>query len=164
MKKRSAIVYGLMSTRDSIVKYIGQTNTTIESRLKAHLRDACKKTLDNNPKCDWIREEISDGYEIRPIILMKDCYGEVNERRLLDAYELSGHQLVNSMHMRSYKERQIEGIRAARERGIRFGRNPTSPEQIKQVKEMLDAGVPIRKICSTVKVSPNTVGIIKNTA
>ena len=163
MKTPLAIVYGLMSTRDSTVKYIGQTNTTLETRFKGHLEDAFKKNLDT-PKCEWIREEISNGYEIQPIILMKDCYGEVNERRLLDAYELSGHQLVNSMHMRSYKERQIEGIRAARDRGIHFGRKPTPPEKLKQVKQLLDAGVPVRKICKTVKVSPNTVGMVKKSA
>ena len=55
------------------------------------------------------------------------------------------------------KERQIVGIRKAKERGVRFGRKPTTEAQIAKIRWMRKNGSSIRTICSEVKVSPNTV-------
>lgn len=55
------------------------------------------------------------------------------------------------------KERQIVGIRKAKERGVRFGRKPTTEAQIAKIRWMRKNGASIRVICSEVKVSPNTV-------
>lgn len=153
-------VYGLYSNRNNIVKYVGQTDD-INARFKGHLREALKKN-GSTPKCQWIREEIAAGFEVNYIILMQDCKGELNERRILDAYLLSGHELVNTMHMPSQRERQREGILAARKRGVHFGRKPTSQEQINLVLQMRADGHTIRKICKAARVSPTTVGKIIN--
>ena len=125
-----AVIYGLFSTRDNVIRYIGQTHR-ITARIAQHLTEAKSK---DTPKCSWIASEKADGFEIKHVILMENCGGEVNERRVLDAYTLSGHSLVNSMHFSSHKDRQREGIERARKRGIRFGRKPTSEEQIEQIK------------------------------
>jgi DNA invertase Pin-like site-specific DNA recombinase len=55
------------------------------------------------------------------------------------------------------KERQIVGIRKAKERGVRFGRKPTTEAQIAKIRWMRKNGSSIRAICAEVKVSPNTV-------
>jgi DNA invertase Pin-like site-specific DNA recombinase len=55
------------------------------------------------------------------------------------------------------KERQIVGIRKAKERGVRFGRKPTTEAQIAKIQWMKRNGASIRVICKEVKVSPNTV-------
>lgn len=55
------------------------------------------------------------------------------------------------------KERQVVGIRKAKERGVRFGRKPTSEAQIAKIQWMKRNGASIRAICKEVKVSPNTV-------
>jgi DNA invertase Pin-like site-specific DNA recombinase len=55
------------------------------------------------------------------------------------------------------KERQIVGIRKAKERGVRFGRKPTTDAQIAKIRWLRKNGSSIRAICAEVKVSPNTV-------
>jgi DNA invertase Pin-like site-specific DNA recombinase len=55
------------------------------------------------------------------------------------------------------KERQVVGIRKAKERGVRFGRKPTTEAQIAKIQWMKRNGSSIRAICKEVKVSPNTV-------
>jgi hypothetical protein len=147
-----AVIYGLFSTRDNAIRYIGQTHR-ITARIAQHVTESKNKDTD---KCNWISTEQADGFEIKHVILMENCRGEVNERRILDTYLLSGHALVNTMHFPSHKEKQREGIERARQRGIRFGRKPTSPEQISQIEKMHKAGSSIRQICRAVKVSPNT--------
>jgi DNA invertase Pin-like site-specific DNA recombinase len=58
------------------------------------------------------------------------------------------------------KERQIVGIRKAKERGVRFGRKPTTEAQIAKIQWMKRNGASIRAICKEVKVSPNTVAAV----
>ena len=55
------------------------------------------------------------------------------------------------------KERQIVGIRKAKERGVRFGRKPTTDAQVAKIRWLRKNGSSIRAICAEVKVSPNTV-------
>lgn len=55
------------------------------------------------------------------------------------------------------KERQIVGIRKAKERGVRFGRKPTTESQVAKIRWLRKNGSSIRAICAEVKVSPNTV-------
>ena len=55
------------------------------------------------------------------------------------------------------KERQLVGIRKAKERGVRFGRKPTTEAQIAKIQWMKRNGSSIRAICREVRVSPNTV-------
>lgn len=55
------------------------------------------------------------------------------------------------------KERQIVGIRKAKERGVRFGRKPTTEAQVAKIRWLRKNGSSIRAICAEVKVSPNTV-------
>ena len=55
------------------------------------------------------------------------------------------------------KERQVVGIRKAKERGVCFGRKPTTEDQIARIRWMRKQGSSIRAICQEVKVSPNTV-------
>ncbi len=148
-----AVIYGLFSTRDNVIRYIGQTSRRLVQRIGEHITGT-KRT--NSPKCIWIETEQQSGFEIKHVILMENCSGEVNERRILDTYLLSGHALVNTIHFPVHKEKQREGIERARQRGIRFGRKPTSPEQISQIKEMRKTGSSIRQICRAVKVSPTT--------
>jgi DNA invertase Pin-like site-specific DNA recombinase len=49
------------------------------------------------------------------------------------------------------------GIRKAKERGVRFGRKPTTEAQIAKIQWMKRNGSSIRTICKEVKVSPKTV-------
>ena len=62
------------------------------------------------------------------------------------------------------KERQIVGIRKAKERGVRFGRKPTAESQIVKICNMRRNGASVRAICKEVGVSPNTVLSVSKTS
>lgn len=56
-------IYGLYSTRNYKIRYIGKTKVKIEKRLKQHIRGAIKENQQTY-KDRWIRKEIFEGYEI----------------------------------------------------------------------------------------------------
>lgn len=58
------------------------------------------------------------------------------------------------------KERQLVGIRKAKERGVRFGRKATTEAQIAKIQWMKRNGSSVRAICREVHVSPNTVQFV----
>lgn len=51
------LIYKLIDPRDGEVRYVGQTNRTLEKRLNSHLR-----TKENNHRGYWIREVLRDDY------------------------------------------------------------------------------------------------------
>ena len=55
------------------------------------------------------------------------------------------------------KERQTIGIAKAKSKGIRFGKKPTPPSKMAEIKRLRGEGVAILKICKQVGVSANTV-------
>jgi len=55
------------------------------------------------------------------------------------------------------KERQTTGIVKAKSKGIRFGKKPTPPSKMAEIKRLRGEGVAILKICKQVGVSANTV-------
>lgn len=56
-------IYGLYSTRNYKIRYVGKTKEKIEKRLKQHIRGAIKENQQTY-KDKWIRKEISEGYSI----------------------------------------------------------------------------------------------------
>lgn len=60
-------IYGLYSTRNYKIRYVGKTKIKIEKRLKQHIRGAVKENQQTY-KDRWIRKEISEGY----VILIKE--------------------------------------------------------------------------------------------
>ncbi len=64
------VVYGLYSTRDGLVRYVGQTEYTAKKR-----RDLLvTKALDQEPGAllDWIRDEWRQGHEVDWWLLQED--------------------------------------------------------------------------------------------
>ena len=64
-------IYGLYSTRNEIIRYIGKSNDP-KLRLKGHIWTSINNKSNSYKSC-WIRKEISDGYEIKYKIL-ETCY------------------------------------------------------------------------------------------
>ena len=56
-------IYGLYSTEDNIIRYIGQTKSNLKQRKNEHKCDALTRNLKNH-KCNWIRSVYKNGFEI----------------------------------------------------------------------------------------------------
>lgn len=71
-------IYGLYSTEDNLIRYVGKTNS-LNSRLASHKYDALKRNSKNH-KCNWIRSVYENKHEIG-IKLIEVCDDvNVNER------------------------------------------------------------------------------------
>lgn len=55
------------------------------------------------------------------------------------------------------RERQLMGIRKAKENGVHFGRKPISDEKKLEIINLRKSGLSIRSICNNLNVSPNSV-------
>jgi hypothetical protein len=64
---KTTFIYGLYSTRDNEIRYVGKSNNP-KSRLKDHVW-ASRVKRDNTHKACWIRKELNDGYTIQYNIL-----------------------------------------------------------------------------------------------
>lgn len=76
-------IYGLYSTEDGEIRYIGQTRISLETRLAQHLGDAGRK---NERKLKshcyrWIRKTLRNGHRIGIQLLEADAEYEVAERQ-----------------------------------------------------------------------------------
>lgn len=81
--KRLCFVYGLFSTEDMVIRYIGQTLQPIKRRLTQHLATAKR----DDAKCyRWIRKAIRDGHRIGFIELEAGCQWDIAEREWIAAY------------------------------------------------------------------------------
>ena len=72
-------IYGLYSTEDNVVRYIGKTKYVLSKRLREHINGAllrnCKTYKDN-----WIRSVYSNGYKVN-IKLIEECDDSIWEDR-----------------------------------------------------------------------------------
>ena len=87
--------------------------------------------------------------------MMKDARLRKFEKVLVWSVDFLG--IFSEFENTIRKERQVVGIRKAKERGVCFGRKPTTEAQIDRIRWMRKHGSSIRAICQEVKVSPNTV-------
>jgi hypothetical protein len=78
-------IYGLYSTEDMVVRYIGQTTQTVEYRRKQHLIEAIRPP--GTSRCHrWIRKVLRSGYEIGAILLEANCAWNEAEIRWIAKY------------------------------------------------------------------------------
>lgn len=57
-------IYGLYSTKDGIIRYVGETTYSLEQRLAQHKCDSLTRK-NKTHKCNWIRSVYKEGYEIK---------------------------------------------------------------------------------------------------
>lgn len=78
-------VYGLYSTEDGVVRYIGQTTWRIEARRNLHLAEAARPP--GTSHCHrWIRKVLRSGYEIGVSLLEAEALWDVAERKWIAEY------------------------------------------------------------------------------
>lgn len=78
-------IYGLYSTEDTVVRYIGQTTQQSKTRLQQHLAEATRPPGASH--CHrWIRKVLRTGYEIGIVVLEENCVWNEAERKWIAEY------------------------------------------------------------------------------
>lgn len=86
------IVYGLYSSEDGIVRYIGQTIQSLETRLRMHLYGVKKSNIHRH---NWMRSVIDSGHTVEIKVLCEDAVWNETEKELIQQHRESGVKLVN---------------------------------------------------------------------
>jgi hypothetical protein len=149
-------VYGLYSTRNNEVRYIGETDN-LQARLINH-RATARSGKELSVKAEWIRKEEKAGHQIECIILAKNARPHTDEQRMIDAFHLVlGERLLNTKHGHWQSCRVKEGIARARAEGRVPGRKPIEREKLHRVLAHIRAGVSMHKTAKAVGVGVGTV-------
>jgi hypothetical protein len=78
-------VYGLYSSEDGEVRYIGQTKQPLASRLTQHLAEA-HRSKGNSRAHRWIKKAVSNGFTIGIQLIEANCQWNEAERRWIAVY------------------------------------------------------------------------------
>lgn len=63
-------IYGLSSSENGIIRYIGQTKNALKNRLNEHKCDALTRNLKSH-KCNWIRKIYKSGFKLQIELIEK---------------------------------------------------------------------------------------------
>jgi hypothetical protein len=133
MAAKSCTVYGLFSTRDGAVRYVGQTRRELAERLGNHLMQSVRLA---RPFDGWLRQEINDGFAIGIRALVVDAEWCVAERRTIQELRASGADLWNI----TPEEKAAMSSLASRALWDRIGRKPkVTPRTKEQIRELARA-------------------------
>lgn len=86
-------VYTLLSTRNSEVRYVGQTTQRLASRLRQHRSDANVRCT--TPVRKWIAREEAAGFQIIITSVVEDAILHQTEIELISQYRALGVRLLN---------------------------------------------------------------------
>jgi hypothetical protein len=94
------VVYGLISTRNNEIRYVGETHRDLYARFWEHFRDSKKKELQ---VYNWMRLERWCGYRILPVKL-SDAPHDRSQRLYLQNHWINAlPDLVNERSIRRYR-------------------------------------------------------------
>lgn len=98
MSKTGCFVYTLSETRDGLPRYVGQTRTSLDARLRNHLKEAVDRTSQGrslSPVQRWIIALLDAGS--LPVIRMLEDAGtwDISEAVWIDRYSRQGLDLLN---------------------------------------------------------------------
>ena len=90
-------IYGLFSTEDNVIRYVGQTKSNLNQRKNEHKCDAITKKIKNH-KCNWIRSVYKRGFEIGITLIEEtDENNWANREVYWINYLKSKNKLVNEL-------------------------------------------------------------------
>lgn len=95
MRDESTIctVYGLRSSADRQIRYVGQTVRRPEARLSNHIsRASCGA---RGHRHAWIRQVLRDGFAVEIVTLQSDARWNIDEPRWIERLRSEGCDLVN---------------------------------------------------------------------
>lgn len=119
--EKPVTIYGLASSLDGEIRYVGQTTKPISERLKEH-RAHAKKYPHRHLSC-WVNSVKSSGHEIIVVMLTSDAVWNETERSLIAELRNAGARLVNgtdggegrrsvewTVEMRSRMSQKMSGV------------------------------------------------------
>ncbi|WP_028100461.1 NUMOD3 domain-containing DNA-binding protein [Pseudoduganella violaceinigra] len=87
-------VYGLASSKDATIRYVGQTTKVVSERLKEHLTWT-RRGRDKSRRTAWIKSVLEAGNELTIISLQDGAELHVDEMKWIQHFTDAGHDLVN---------------------------------------------------------------------
>jgi group I intron endonuclease len=89
-------IYGLSSSRDGQIRYIGKTSETIQQRLVRHLSN--HQLNEGYYKCRWLKKELRDGHQIsiEEIDLVTEDDWQFWEKYWIRQFRAWGFSLTNT--------------------------------------------------------------------
>ena len=91
---RTCTVYGLASSEDGQIRYIGQTTGPLRRRLLRHISHAKRPSSKTYRDC-WIRKVLRAA-DLIAVVLLDSAVWNDTERRLIAEYRRNGARLVNA--------------------------------------------------------------------
>jgi hypothetical protein len=91
---KPAIVYGLTSSEDGQIRYIGQTTKPLRRRLREHITSAQRGGM--WPIAKWIRKVIRQGFEVQITPLVESAIWDESEIETITTYLAQGAKLLNA--------------------------------------------------------------------
>lgn len=90
---RRCTVYGLRSSSDPEIRYIGQTFYSLSNRLKRHRKEA--RSGDQTPRSRWIRKVIAGGERVEIVPIEENAVWNEAEIRWIAHYRAASPRLLN---------------------------------------------------------------------
>jgi hypothetical protein len=88
------IVYGLASSKDSVIRYVGQTSRDLKTRLQWHMTWTLKER-DKSRRTAWIKSVLKSGHELLITPLQEGAERHVDEMKWIRRLKDEGIELVN---------------------------------------------------------------------
>jgi hypothetical protein len=92
---RTCIIYGLVSSENGLIRYVGQTTVNIERRVRQHIKNSLRVKATTH-KDAWIKKVIRDGFSIEYTILQENAIWNIDEVKWISKLKSDGFCLVNS--------------------------------------------------------------------
>lgn len=136
-------VYGLASSADGVIRYIGQTVQPVNARLRQHVWEAKRrkgKEGKSRRVWNWIASVLRSGSKVVAIVLEDDAVLHETEKKIIREYRENGFNLINAtdggegtigfkLHMKRPWVAKMNREKAGSKRG------PLSEEHKKKVSE-----------------------------
>lgn len=90
-------IYGLSSSEDGVIRYVGKTKNDIFTRMIEHKCDALTKKMKSH-KCNWIRKIYDEGFELQVLLIEETDDNNWQDREIywIKKYREKGN-LVNQL-------------------------------------------------------------------
>ena len=115
-------------------------------------------------KIDRLARSTSDLYRIVSLLAEKGVAFKVTDDPTIDTTSRTGKLVMGILALIAEfendirRERQMDGIAKAKDRGVKFGRKPeVTPERIAQIKKLRKAGTTVPEIMRKVSLSKASV-------
>jgi hypothetical protein len=92
---KPCIIYGLASTADGEIRYVGQTTQTVKRRLAFHVSYAKRHAASHLDR--WINKVARDGFKVNAVVLDGQAIWNITEVSVIAKFRSHGASLLNIM-------------------------------------------------------------------